>query len=70
MFDPVILIVIDITSEILFNNLVESFYLSIDLKIKKTVESLLFISNFIINIIKNRKTKVVFLFVINSSNNL
>ncbi len=34
MFDPVILIVIDITSEILFNNLVESFCLSIDLKIK------------------------------------
>ncbi len=34
MFDLIVLIVVDITSEILFNNLIESFYLSIDLKVK------------------------------------
>ncbi len=34
MFDPVILIVVDIVSKILFNNLVESFYLFIGLKMK------------------------------------
>jgi len=34
MFDLVILIVVNIISEVLFNNLVKSFYLSIGLKIK------------------------------------
>ena len=34
MFDPIVLIVVNIASEILFNNLVESFHLSIDLKMK------------------------------------
>ena len=34
MFDPIILIVVDIISKILFNSLIESFYLSINLKIK------------------------------------
>ncbi len=34
MFDPIILIVVNITSEILFNNLIESFYQSIRLEIK------------------------------------
>ena len=34
MFDPVVLIVIDIISEVLFNNLIKSFYLSIGLEIK------------------------------------
>ncbi len=34
MFDPIILIVIDITSKILFNSLVESFYFSIGLEVK------------------------------------
>ncbi len=34
MFDPIVLIVVNIISEILFNSLIESFYLSIGLKIK------------------------------------
>jgi len=34
MFDPVILVVVDIVSEVLFNSLNESFYLSIGLKVK------------------------------------
>ncbi len=34
MFDLVILIIVDIISEILFNSLVESFYLFIDLRVK------------------------------------
>ncbi len=34
MLNLIILVVIDITSKVLFNSLVESFYLSIDLKIK------------------------------------
>ncbi len=34
MSNPIILIVIDIISQILFNSLVKSFYLSIGLKIK------------------------------------
>ncbi len=34
MFDLIILVVIDIASEILFNSLVKSFYLSIGLGIK------------------------------------
>ncbi len=34
MFDPIILVVVDIAFEVLFNSLVESFYLSIGLRIK------------------------------------
>ncbi len=34
MFNPIILVVVDVVSEVLFNNLVESFYLSIGLKVK------------------------------------
>ncbi len=34
IFDLIVLIIINITFKILFNNLIESFYLSIDLKIK------------------------------------
>ncbi len=34
MFDLIILVVVDIVSKVLFDSLVESFYLSIDLKIK------------------------------------
>ncbi len=34
MFDLIVLIVVDIVFEILFNSLVELFYLSIDLKVK------------------------------------
>ncbi len=34
MFDLIILIVIDITSEVLFNSLIKSFYLFIGLKMK------------------------------------
>ncbi len=34
MFDLVVLVVIDIVFEILFNSLIESFYLFIGLKIK------------------------------------
>ena len=34
MFDPIILIVVDIVTKILFNNLIKSFYLSINLKIE------------------------------------
>ncbi len=34
MFDPIILIVVDIISEVLFNSLIESFYLFINLEIK------------------------------------
>ncbi len=34
MFDPIVLIVVNIISEVLFNSLVESFYLSIGLKMK------------------------------------
>ena len=34
MFDPVILIVVDIVSEVLFNSLIKSFYLFIGLKMK------------------------------------
>ncbi len=34
MFNLIVLIVVDITFKVLFNNLVESFYLSIGLKIK------------------------------------
>ncbi len=34
MSDPIILIIVDITFQILFNNLIESFYLSIGLKMK------------------------------------
>ena len=34
MFNPVILIVIDITFKILFNSLIKPFYLSIGLKVK------------------------------------
>ena len=34
MFDLVILVVVDIVSKVLFNSLVESFYLFIGLKIK------------------------------------
>ncbi len=34
MFNLIVLIIVDITSEILFDNLIESFYLSIGLKIK------------------------------------
>ncbi len=34
MFDPVILIVVDIAFEILFNSLIKSFYLSIGLRVK------------------------------------
>ncbi len=34
IFDPIVLIVIDIIFKILFNNLIESFYLFIGLKIK------------------------------------
>ena len=34
MFDPIILIVVDIVSEVLFNSLVKLFYLSIGLGIK------------------------------------
>ncbi len=34
MFNPIVLIIIDIIFKVLLNNLIESFYLSIDLKIK------------------------------------
>ena len=34
MFNLVVLVIVDITFKILFNSLIESFYLSIDLKIK------------------------------------
>ncbi len=34
MFNLIILVIIDIASEVLFNSLIESFYLSIGLKIK------------------------------------
>ena len=34
MFDPIILIVVDIIFEVLFNSLIKLFYLSIDLKMK------------------------------------
>ncbi len=34
MFDLIILIIVDIASEVLFDNLIESFYLSIGLRMK------------------------------------
>ena len=34
IFDLIILVVVDIVSEVLFNNLVKSFYLSIGLRVK------------------------------------
>jgi len=34
MFDPIVLIVVDIVFEVLFDGLIESFYLFIGLKIK------------------------------------
>ncbi len=34
MLDPIVLVVIDIISEVLFNNLVKSFRLSIGLEVK------------------------------------
>ncbi len=34
IFDPVILVIINIVSKVLFNSLVKSFYLSIGLKVK------------------------------------
>ncbi len=34
MFNPVILVIVDIISEVLFNSLVKSFCLSIGLKVK------------------------------------
>ncbi len=69
MFDLIILIIIDIAFKVLFNNLLESFCLSIGLKIK-AIESLLFIPNFTINVVKNYKVKVVLLSITNSSSSL
>ncbi len=34
MFDPIVLVVVDVVSEVLFNSLVELFYLSIGLEMK------------------------------------